>query len=317
MADLRLFFTTDLHGSEGCFFKFLNASKVYKASVIIVGGDITGKMIIPIIQGDGVFRASYQGGEQILKSPKDVEVFEKTVRDTGYYPYHTNAEEIAKLSEDKERLTRLFKDLMLERVKKWVGVADERLKGQNVQCYVMPGNDDDFYVDEAFKGTHSVVNPEGKVVDLMGGYEMISSGFCNRTPWNCPRDVEEEKMKEILANMTSRVKDFKRCIFNLHCPPNGTALDECPKLDKDLKPVLGLGGTPQTIHVGSTSVKEIIDQYQPMLSLHGHIHESRSAVKIGRTLCINPGSEYGECILRGVIANISGDSMKGYLLTSG
>ena len=48
------------------------------------------------------------------------------------------------------------------------------------------------------------------------------------------------------------------------------------------------------IHAGSTAVRASIEKHQPLVGLHGHIHESKGFVTLGRTLCLNPGSEYGK-----------------------
>ena len=67
--------------------------------------------------------------------------------------------------------------------------------------------------------------------------------------------------------------------------------------------------------VGSIAVRAAIEKYQPLLGLHGHIHESRSAQKIGRTLCINPGSEYGEGVLRGILLELSSKGLEDHVFT--
>ena len=68
---------------------------------------------------------------------------------------------------------------------------------------------------------------------------------------------------------------------------------------------------------GSSAVRSAIEKHQPLLGLHGHIHESKGFVKIGRTFCVNPGSEYGEGILRGVIIDLEDGKVKNFLLTQG
>jgi Icc-related predicted phosphoesterase len=69
--------------------------------------------------------------------------------------------------------------------------------------------------------------------------------------------------------------------------------------------------------VGSTAVRAAIEEHQPLLSLHGHIHESGGAVRIGRTLAINAGSEYGEGVLRGVLVTVGGGKVLRYQATTG
>ena len=297
--------------------KFVNAAKTYRANVLILGGDITGKMIVPIVeQQNGTFAATYLGSTRIMKTNEEREALEKTIRHSGYYPYRTNWSEVGKLQADKKSLDELFSGIMAEGVKRWVSIAEERLKGSNVKCYISPGNDDRFNIDEALKASSVVQCPEDEVVWVDEHHEMITSAWTNASPWNSPRETSEEKLAEIFDRMTSKVTRMPSCIFNLHCPPFDTPLDEAPELDKTLKPIVR-GGEMSMIHVGSKAVRASIEKHQPFLGLHGHIHEARGFTKIGRTLCINPGSEYSEGVLRGALLNIDEKGLKSHLLTSG
>jgi Icc-related predicted phosphoesterase len=314
---MKIFFTSDVHGSEKTFLKFLNAGKFYKADIQILGGDITGKVVIPVfLENDGTFKAHFLGADYVFKEEKEVIDLEKKIRDNGFYSFRAKPEEIVRINASPQEKDALFEKLMVERLRKWVQIADERLKGAKIQCYVMPGNDDSFIVDSALNESGSIMNPEGKVVELLDGFEMISSGFSNMTPWKCPRDVSEEELTIKIEAMTSQVKNMSRCIFNFHCPPYGTIIDQAPKLDENLQPKMGPSGTVME-SVGSTAVAESIRKYQPLLGLHGHIHEARGIFRIGRTLCVNPGSEYGEGILRGAIVSLKGDRVESYSFTSG
>lgn len=313
----RIFYVTDLHGSEKCFMKLLKAGEVYDANVIIVGGDITGKMIVPIIkQKDGTWIVNYLGVDRILKKEEEVKKIEQSIRDGGNYPYLTDEKEMEELRADQKKVDELFSKLMIERVQKWLEIAEKRLKDKNLKLFIMPGNDDQFVIDSLFNQFTLILNPEGKVVEIDRYHEMVSTGYTNITPWKCPRDIPEEKLEEKIERMISQVSDVKNSIFNFHCPPYDSGLDTAPKLDENLKPVTGADGF-KMIPVGSMAVRRAIEKHQPLLGLHGHIHESRGARLIGRTLCINPGSEYGEGILRGAIVNLEKDKVKGYMLTSG
>jgi hypothetical protein len=317
MTVTRIYFTSDVHGSEICFLKFVNAAKTYKANALILGGDITGKMIVPIVeQPDGTFAATYLGTTRTMKTIEERDALEKTIRHSGYYPYRTNPPEVEKLQADKKSLDELFSAIMAEGIKRWVSIAEERLKGTNVKCYISPGNDDRFNIDEILKASSVVQCPEDEVVWLDEHHEMITSAWTNPSPWNSPRETSEEKLFEIFDRMASKVTRMQNCIFNLHCPPFDTPLDEAPELDKTLKPIVR-GGEMSMVHVGSKAVRQVIETYQPFLGLHGHIHEARGFVKIGRTLCINPGSEYGEGVLRGALLNIDEKGLKSHLLTQG
>jgi Icc-related predicted phosphoesterase len=285
---------------------------------LILGGDVTGKMIVPLVQQpDGTYFSDFLGNRQTLKTQQEREVLEKNIRNSGYYPYATTPDEIEKMGNDKKYLDELFSRVMADGVKRWVSIAEERLKGTRVKCYISPGNDDRFDIDECLKSSPIVLYPEDEVVWIDDHHEMITTAWTNPTPWHSPRETTEEKLAEIIEKMTSRVQHMEKSIFNLHCPPYNTPIDLAPDLDETLKPKVSSGGGISMIHVGSAAVRQSIEKYQPLLGIHGHIHESRGFVKIGRTLCINPGSEYGEGILRGSVINLDEKGLKSYLLTQG
>lgn len=313
----RMFFTSDVHGSEVCFLKFLNSAKFYHADVLVLGGDITGKMIVPILeQSDGTWASEFFGIRQTLSTVPEREALEKKIRNNGYYPYLTTPLEMNKLQSDKKQLDDLFSKVMAEGVKRWVSIAEERLKGSKVKCYISPGNDDRLNIDDILKSSPAVLYPEDQVVWLDDHHEMITTAWTNLTPWHSPRETTEESLAEIIRRMTSKVERMENCIFNLHCPPCDTPIDVAPELDGTLKPKVSGGGVTMT-HVGSSAVRQAIEENQPLMGIHGHIHESHGFVKIGRTLCINPGSEYGEGILRGALVNLDEKGVKSYLLTQG
>ena len=317
MANTRIFFTSDVHGSDVCFLKFINAAKFYQANVLILGGDVTGKMIVPIVdQGNGVSVADFLGTREEIRTAEEKAALEKRIRNSGYYPYTTDKAEFEKLQADKNLVDELFSKVMAEGVKRWVGIAEERLKGSNVKCYISPGNDDRFDIDEVLKASDVVIYPEDVVLNIDGNHEMITSGWCSTTPWKSPREVPEPELIKKFQPMIDKIQNMDNAIFNIHNPPYETPIDLAPELDENLKPVIK-GGSISMIHVGSQTVRKVIEQYKPLLGIHGHIHESRGFVKIGRTLCINPGSEYGEGILRGAIINLDQKGVKNYMLTQG
>ncbi len=241
---------------------------------------------------------------------------EQKIRDAGFYPYRTNLQEIKKLKEDEKMLNELFSRLMVESVEKWIIFAENKLQKLKVKCFIMPGNDDQFIIDSILNNSKIIINPESKVIKIDDEHEMISTGYANITPWRCPRDIEEEELAKKINNMVSQVENMKNCIFNFHCPPYGTTLDLAPKLDETLKPIVS-GGSFIMEHVGSKSIRKAIEEYQPLLGLHGHIHESRGVDNIGRTICLNPGGEYTEGILRGIIVVLNKEKIKSYYPVSG
>ena len=317
MVKTRLFFVTDVHGSDRCFRKFVNAGKFYNAGVLILGGDITGKMIVPIVkQPDGTQKAEFGGSSYVLKTPEQVAEVVKNIKDSGFYPYLAEPKDVEELSAKPELVPPLFKKLMKESIEGWMKLAEERLKGTGIKCYVSPGNDDYFEIDSALDAATYVINPEEKTVDIDGEHEMITLGYANHTPWNSPREVDEDVLQQKIDKMAVQVKNMKTALFNLHVPPINTIIDQAPKLDANLKPVIQ-GGNLVMTSAGSTAVRASIEKYQPLAGIHGHIHESRGMVKIGQTVCFNPGSEYNSGILKGLLCDIDKDKVKSYMLTSG
>jgi len=311
---VRIFFATDIHGSDVCWRKFINAGKFYKADIMVLGGDTTGKEICPIIKyPDGKIVVKYLGREEIVKDSKELAVYEKRIMDAGLYQYYTTPEEYASLVNDEEKVDKIFSAMMTERWKNWIEIAEKNLKGTGIRCLVAPGNDDRFVIDSIIDTSTVIERVEGKIVDI-DGHEMINCGWTNPTPWNTPRECSEEELAKKIESMTSQVKNMENCIFELHAPPYGTGIDEAPILDKNLVPIKG--GTERG-PVGSTAVLEAIKKCQPLLGLHGHIHESKGAMKIGRTVCLNPGSMYSEGMLQGVVVILEKNKVKTYLFTSG
>ena len=313
----RIFFASDVHSSEVCYLKFLNSGKFYKSDVIMLCGDLTGKAIVPIVkQNDGKYTADFLDQKKVLSSPEERLSLEKVIRNSGYYFYYTTPEELNELKADPGKLDVLFSKLMCDAVERWIGIAEQRLKGSNIKCIISPGNDDRYEIDTILRKSDLIINPEEKVILLDEKHEMITVGSANPTPFHCPRDLPEEELERRIENMVSSVKDLKNCVFNTHVPPYNTQLDTAPILDENLK-VVAKGGQIQYGPAGSTAVRKAIETHQPILGLHGHIHESRAAQKIGRTLCINPGSEYQQGILRGALIDLKDEKIEQHYLTSG
>ena len=317
MATSRVFFITDVHGSTRCFKKFLNAAKFYDANVLVLGGDITGKLLVPIVeQGDGTYRCTFEGDELSLKNKAEVDGVVARASDSGYYTQLMTKKEHDEIAADPKNVKTAFVNAMVSRVSEWVRLAEERLAKTGVSCYISPGNDDTFDIDPVLTSSSYVVNPEGRVVSIDGDHEMITLGYTNHTPWNSPREVDEAELTKMIEGMVANLKSTKSAIFNIHVPPINTLIDKAPMVGENMKVVVK-GNQVQMISAGSSACRKAIETHQPLLGIHGHIHESKGIVKIGRTLCANPGSEYGEGVLRGFLAQLEGDRIKSYLLTSG
>ena len=303
-GEVKIFFASDLHGSNVCFKKFVNSAQFYGADVLVLGGDLTGKAVIPIAeQQDGTFLA-FQHGESVqIKGKSELDDFVKRQGNIGFYPAVMSESEYQSLRSDAGAQATLFKRLVLERVREWAAFAEGKLKGTDIPLVTLPGNDDFREIDEILTQAAQFDFHEMQVCEFKGGYQMLYCGGSTPTPWDTEREYTEEQYVSRFAELLPQIGDMSRCIFNVHVPPFGTALDTCPKLDKNLQVVYEMG-LPAQIHAGCQTLIDIIKEHQPLLGLHGHIHEGRAKINIGRTICINPGSVYPEGILQGAMITL-------------
>lgn len=318
----RLFFVTDVHGSETTFRKFVNAGKFYGVNVLVLGGDIAGKMVVPILDlAGGKYRATIQSITHELEGSDAVADFEKRAAKLGSYTVVVTPDEYEVLSADASKVDALYHKLATERLARWIDFAEERLAGTGIRCYISGGNDDAPDILEPLVGHkgESVIDCEHKHIMIDDEHLMLSTGLSNPTPWHTPREVDDMELAARIAEIVEGVDDFSRVILNFHAPPKDSTLDTAAELDWSTDPpkVVTSGGTPVMYGAGSAAVRSAIEKYQPLLGLHGHIHESRGQTKIGRTVAINPGSEYGEGLLRGAIVTLQGDRVENVQLTSG
>lgn len=316
-----IFFCSDLHGSTVCFKKFINSAAYYtergrRVHILVMGGDLTGKLIVPILKENGSYRTYLFGKEHTLASEEELRGLIKKTEVLGVYPHIFQPDEYQAFKNDVAVQNDLFKQLMIKRLQEWLDFAEQKLKGNEVPCYMSPGNDDIPEVNEILAQSSVIQCPDNAVIRINADHEMISLGNANLTPFNCPRDIPEEDLAQKIEALTAAVNDPANCIFNLHCPPFDTGIDSAPLLDKDLRPQIGIQGVEMAA-VGSRAVRAAIERHQPLLGLHGHIHESKGAVTLGRTLCINPGSEYSEGVLRGALVTIQKGKVVSHMFTSG
>ncbi|HEX9043957.1 MAG TPA: hypothetical protein VF802_02930 [Candidatus Limnocylindrales bacterium] len=312
---MRIFFSTDIHGSEMCWRKFLNAARFHESDVLVMGGDMTGKAMVPIVSRSGGWVVTLQEERHELATEDEVRAMEKRISDRGYYPVRVADDELAAWTEDPALVDRRFKAEIVRGVERWMAMADERLAGSRTRCIVSPANDDIFEIDPIIDAASQVELGEANTIDL-DGFRLVSTGWCNPTPWKTFRELEEPELRARIDELVSTAGDPKRLIFNFHAPPFRSNLDNAPKLDAEMKYV---AGGQALIPVGSTAVREAILAYGPPLSLHGHIHEGKGAVKIGATLAVNPGSSYEDGVLQAAIVDldVKKGGVKRYLLVNG
>jgi len=328
---LKIFFAADIHGSTTCFKKFLSALQVYNADIGVLSGDLSGKFVIPILTSNDGYECSYMGEKIVTKDEKKLKEIQNKFEMMGaYYVYLTEEDFEVLLREGKTiegridekvkgvtlssgKTEKLFEEKVVERLSKWLEYANEYLKKIDKKIYITPGNDDLLVVDDIIKQYESerVSFADLKVNDIEG-YEMASLSWSNPTPWDTPRETDEDRLKEMISNLVQKITNMEKAIFQFHVPPKDTLLDQAPKLDEKLRP-----SVDHTVGVGSIAVREAIERHQPLLGLHGHIHESRGLQKLGRTYCLNPGSEYTEGILRGVVVTLEEGKFRAYQFTSG
>lgn len=313
----RLLYGSDFHGSELVFRKFLSAAIQYQANTLIVGGDVTGKAMVPIVhQGGGHYVGHLFGQRNEVSQGAELDKFSQTVTNVGFYPIVLEKDEAQAMERDHAMMMQRFDQEMAGRVQAWMELAEEKLGPAGKMLYFMPGNDDHYTIDAVIEQFPHVRNPDMRVYEIEDGYELCGNSNANMTPWACERDIEEPELAQKMDELRRMVVHPEKTICALHVPPVDSGLDVCPELDENLK-IRTEGGQVLMKSAGSTAVRKFIEQVQPLLTLHGHIHESPGHTRIGRTLCINAGSEYAEGILKAAIINLEGGRVKGHLLISG
>ena len=303
---------SDLHAANRTYRKLLNAIKlnVYEANVVLIAGDLTGKAIVPVIaQGNGRYSATFLDQDFSVETATERQNLENTISDIGYYPHVADQEEVDALRTDAARMSALFRQKMIQRVGEWVALAEERIGQSGVQFYMMPGNDDDRGVDAMMAQSSYVLNPVGKTIQLNEYHEMISFDYANPTPWHTPREWSEEEYYEHVKASASTLKNVKNAVFMIHVPPYDSGIDTAPELDKTLRPRVTMGDVLR-VPVGSTGVRRAIQEFQPLVTVHGHVHEAGGRARIGRTTCFNAGSEANQGILRGFVFDLGKDKLE-------
>jgi Icc-related predicted phosphoesterase len=311
---LRVFFATDIHGSDRCFRKFLAAAESYDADALVLGGDIAGKGLVPIHADNGSLVAKVRG-EMVTVPVVEEGRLRAEINRQGFYSVVTDAKDIERMENDPPYLDHAFKEAIIEQIKGWCALAEERL-ATKVRCIITPGNDDPKAIDPVLKAAPRIESPEAELCEL-GPVLMASCGDVTPTPWNTEREYPEEELGRRLEAILDPAPAGAKVVVNFHCPPYGSGLDFAAELDPQLRPVIR-GGRPSIIPVGSKAVREVIKKYQPVVGLHGHIHESKAAQKIGSAMCLNPGSDYSADVLRGAIVDFAIDgSYIDFLFTTG
>jgi Icc-related predicted phosphoesterase len=317
----RLYVCSDIHASERTWRKFLNAMKanVYKVDAALIAGDLTGKALIAVVRGEAggeAWMATVMGQRRVAKTEQELVELERYIADLGYYAVRVTEEERAAMEADPELVKRHFHDKITSRLREWMDLAAERLDGSGVPVYLMPGNDDDFEIDPILEQSPYCVDVNERVVDLTPWHQLVSMGWSSPTPWSTPREMSEEAFMDRLSGLLKGVRDPRRTVIMTHVPPYDSGLDTAPLLSPDLRPTASAGDLLRG-PVGSKGVRAVIEQFKPVLGVHGHIHESGGERKVGSTLCINAGSESSMGVLRGFLVDLTDKGVERTLRVEG
>jgi Icc-related predicted phosphoesterase len=321
MSELTIFYVADIHGSDVCFRKWLNAAGFYGADVLVIGGDLTGKVLLPIypVEGPGSgWTTTWKEREQRLETRHEVDELVRAARNEGTYGYVTTRDEVAEIRASVERERAVFGRLKLAALEEWLGLAAERLAGRPVQAFIMPGNDDPPEIDGLLAQSTALRDVQGAVVELAPGISMASRGESTPTPWHTPRELPEADLGDRVRDVVAQLPDTGTTIWNMHMPPHDTGIDRAPRLDDALRIQYDGSGEPTMVPVGSTAIRELIAERQPTIALHGHIHEGRGRYKIGATSGFNPGSQYQDGVLLGLLIRVSSKhGLRSFAFTAG
>jgi len=313
----RLFFVADLHGSAVCFRKFVNASSAYKADVLLVGGDIVAKTLTPIFPEGSGWTTTVEGEPRRARNPEELAALEDRLRDEATVPYCTTPSEWSELLADRAKIDAVFEARAREELVRWLDWAGERLRGRSTRLLIGLGNDDPSSVEPVIDGHPAAELTDRAILRIGETHELLTLAYSNPTPWHTHRELTEEAIGRWIVDHRARLAAPAQAIYNFHVPPADTPLDLAPRLDAQLTKVMAPGGEPEMVHVGSTAVRDALRRDQPLLGLHGHIHESRGVFSIGRTLTVNPGSAYTEATLLGAVVDLGPDAVRTHLLTQG
>ena len=314
MGKLKLLLVSDLHGSETAYRKLANAVKYYKVDAVVFAGDLAGKVLVPVIKIGDSYKIPLISEDKLFKG-SEAEGKIKELRGSGYHVRVVTEEEYERMKSDKDYLDKVLNETLTNDIVEYLNIIDERYRQQGVKMYLIPGNDDPIDVINGVNSRQwgSIIPFDENIVNL-NSHILVGFGYSNITPWNTHRELSEEEMYERLSRLMNKLdnSEYSKTILVIHAPPYGTVIDQAPMLTSDLR-VVRRGGEVVLTHVGSTSVKRIIEEYKPLMGLHGHIHESGGvdAIKVNgvKIPIFNAGSEYQFGVLRGIIISIDGNKV--------
>lgn len=313
---MRFFYATDIHGSEICFKKFLRAATFYKAEMLLLGGDYTSKQLTFIVALGHRWEVEIRGKLNILETRSELADFRSALLNQGVLTSVVSQDEFQELNRSETLKASLYEKEMRIALSRWRELAEaSRKKYGGQQILTIPGNDDPQFSDE-YLGSGPFCSLHRRSLALDSAVRIVGVGGSNPTPWKTFREFSEEEIRRFLDETWSLPTDAMQTILMVHVPPWRSGLDNAPKLNVDLSYDLSLGET-QRVPVGSTAVRKFLEEHSPAVALFGHIHESSGMTRIGRTLCINPGSSYWQGVLRGCKFSVNSGGVENFQLVEG
>ena len=313
---MRLLFATDLHGSTTCFKKLVAAFRMYDADVLVLGGDLSAKALVPIHVSGG--RAQFHiFGRSLVETGKGcVDRAVKRVEQVGLYPQVVETSADTQTKGDSQHLESDFQEAIARRLRAWATHAAEKL-GQDARIYAIPGNDDHPCIDAVLGESNVFVSVDRRAIEIREGLFICGLGASTETPWSTYRELSEEAIASELASMMAIVPAGAKCIWNVHVPPAGVGIDICDAPDAEGRGSWLTSMSPRQVSAGSSSVADAIRRYRPLLGLFGHVHEGRGIVSVDGTVCVNTGSEYYNSVLHAALVDIEDASVLRSQLISG
>lgn len=311
---VSILFASDFHGSSLCFQTFINLAVELRVTAAIVGGDLTGKYPTFVTRVGDHWEATIGDVRRIAASDEEFHQLKQDIENVGGYPRVVTDYEFERLRNDQPSIDRVVAEEAPVRLRNWLAFADQTLAGPGVRLILMCGNDDPWELDQIIADFPSVGNPDSAPI-LLEGHYIVGESTAYKTPWGCPRDREEPAIADRINAKLEKVPlpSRKQAIFVFHCPPKDTPLDQAYGTDAKQRTAVS-AGQALLKSAGSSAVRAAIERYEPLLSLHGHIHEAEGFCKLGRTLCFNPGSEYAHGVLRAWLIHLRPDSVVDYKL---
>jgi Icc-related predicted phosphoesterase len=310
----KIFFATDVHGSELCFQKFLRAADFYNADLLFFGGDYSSKDVLLFSQ-DATTVLEYRGTVIKKKFERQSEVLEYISLSRGSGVSVEEVDQNTINDPDNTKINQAYERALRKKLESWVEMAKVSYGKYGIPIFVIPGNDDLQFTDEYFQQPpFQFVHRKHVLLDC--GVNVLGWGGSNRTPWNTAREYDETDILQQLNEAVRYPLAGTASILFAHPPPYNSGLDLAPEVGENFQLKLTLG-SPHKAPIGSRAVRQFVEAHQPMVGLFGHVHEGRGYHKIGNTTCINPGSMYYTGRLVGCLVTIEEGRVKNFQFTEG